>query len=525
MSNARLVSALRWLAIAFAAIGVAGFGLVPIESILRDWSSDDSFYYAQVARRFANGEGSTFDGVEPTNGYHALWMLLQVPLHWLIHEREGALRAIKMIEVLLALASFLLLQNAIRRAAMHPAVAAIVLVLLARTPLLYQGIETGLLLTVVAGTFVALQWHCDRPGCTSWWALASLLLLLPLARLEAAALVPFVACYAAVATVPGGSRRLAAAAKMLVVPGLGLGSYALVNHFAIGSAVPISGIVKGFWSHGRGNPPTWQGLISHLGVLLGSGQVRDGLLWGGIAVMGAALARGVGTRISAAQRAGLAFLIGLSLLHAARLLWFGWTTAPPFGSYAHYWIQSRLLRYFVLIALTGLVLAWFVRRNSWLVVAGACGLLAWAVIAMAFSVRNFVAAARDSTPDWEIASRRGAAWLDANLHEPVGSFDAGVLGYFSTAPVSNWDGLISSPAYVAAVVAGDGDHAAWRSGRRVLANVVPVATQDIAAWLRWKWCLQRPPVGRFELIHVDTDCTPVIDGELMQFRVYRWLAP
>ena len=35
---------------------------------------DDFFYYLKVASNVASGNGSTFNGIVPTNGYHPLWM-------------------------------------------------------------------------------------------------------------------------------------------------------------------------------------------------------------------------------------------------------------------------------------------------------------------------------------------------------------------------------------------------------------------------------------------------------------------
>ena len=46
-----------------------------------DWySSDDGFLYFQVARNLAAGHGFTFDGINPTNGFHPLWLLLITPI-------------------------------------------------------------------------------------------------------------------------------------------------------------------------------------------------------------------------------------------------------------------------------------------------------------------------------------------------------------------------------------------------------------------------------------------------------------
>jgi hypothetical protein len=41
---------------------------------------DDAYYYFKVAQNISEGHGSTFDGLNKTNGYHPLWMLICVPI-------------------------------------------------------------------------------------------------------------------------------------------------------------------------------------------------------------------------------------------------------------------------------------------------------------------------------------------------------------------------------------------------------------------------------------------------------------
>jgi len=41
---------------------------------------DDAYYYFKVAQNIALGNGSTFDGINFTNGYHPLWMLICIPI-------------------------------------------------------------------------------------------------------------------------------------------------------------------------------------------------------------------------------------------------------------------------------------------------------------------------------------------------------------------------------------------------------------------------------------------------------------
>jgi hypothetical protein len=47
----------------------------------RRWfTRDDAYYYFKVAQNISEGHGSTFDGINKTNGYHPLWMLVCVPI-------------------------------------------------------------------------------------------------------------------------------------------------------------------------------------------------------------------------------------------------------------------------------------------------------------------------------------------------------------------------------------------------------------------------------------------------------------
>jgi hypothetical protein len=46
----------------------------------RWFTRDDAFYYFKVAQNISEGHGSTFDGINKTNGYHPLWMLICIPI-------------------------------------------------------------------------------------------------------------------------------------------------------------------------------------------------------------------------------------------------------------------------------------------------------------------------------------------------------------------------------------------------------------------------------------------------------------
>lgn len=47
------------------------------------FTRDDAYYYFKTAQNISLGLGSTFDGINLTNGYHPLWMLVCIPIFYL----------------------------------------------------------------------------------------------------------------------------------------------------------------------------------------------------------------------------------------------------------------------------------------------------------------------------------------------------------------------------------------------------------------------------------------------------------
>jgi hypothetical protein len=65
------------IAIFLVAFGAAAiFALLPMRVMLQHFIYEDMFYYLRVAEFLATGQGSTFDGTAPTNGYHPAWMAI-----------------------------------------------------------------------------------------------------------------------------------------------------------------------------------------------------------------------------------------------------------------------------------------------------------------------------------------------------------------------------------------------------------------------------------------------------------------
>jgi hypothetical protein len=115
-----------------------------------DWySSDDGFYYFQVARNLAAGHGFTFDGLNPSNGFHPLWLFLITPLFFFARfDPLIPLRLLIIVSALLSAGSAILLSRILRRFASE-GVAAFIAALWIVLPrihdlTLHSGVEAGL---------------------------------------------------------------------------------------------------------------------------------------------------------------------------------------------------------------------------------------------------------------------------------------------------------------------------------------------------------------------------------------------
>ena len=84
MNPASRLKRLPWFEIAILLIllGVNGYAAFSDAYNLpnRWFTRDDAYYYFKVAQNISEGHGSTFDGINPSNGYHPLWMLVCIPI-------------------------------------------------------------------------------------------------------------------------------------------------------------------------------------------------------------------------------------------------------------------------------------------------------------------------------------------------------------------------------------------------------------------------------------------------------------
>ena len=122
----------------------------------RWFTRDDAYYYFKVAQNISEGRGSTFDGVNATNGYHPLWMLICVPIFALARfDLILPLRILLLVMSGLSVATAILLYRLIGRV-FAPAIGAIAALFWVFSfdvlAIVYQhGLETG-----IAAFFIVL---------------------------------------------------------------------------------------------------------------------------------------------------------------------------------------------------------------------------------------------------------------------------------------------------------------------------------------------------------------------------------
>ena len=85
------------------------------------FTRDDAYYYFKVAENLTEGHGLTFDGFNPTNGYHPLWMLVNIPIFALARfDLILPLRILLLVQGALSAGTALLIYRIIRRTFSEP---------------------------------------------------------------------------------------------------------------------------------------------------------------------------------------------------------------------------------------------------------------------------------------------------------------------------------------------------------------------------------------------------------------------
>ncbi len=160
----------------------------------RWFTRDDAYYYFKVAQNISEGHGSTFDGLNSTNGYHPLWMLVCIPIFALARfDLILPLRILLLIMGGLSAATAVLFYRLIGRV-FTPAIGAVAALywslnydILGRV--YQQGLETGIavffvLLLVYQLFEFEITWRKHQVSNRQLWTLGFIALLAVLSRLD-----------------------------------------------------------------------------------------------------------------------------------------------------------------------------------------------------------------------------------------------------------------------------------------------------------------------------------------------------
>lgn len=71
-----------WVGVGLAFVARLAIAWSPVETSFALSVPDDGYYYFTIARNLASGAGVSFDGLNPTNGFHPLWLISITPIWW-----------------------------------------------------------------------------------------------------------------------------------------------------------------------------------------------------------------------------------------------------------------------------------------------------------------------------------------------------------------------------------------------------------------------------------------------------------
>ena len=403
-------------------------------------STDDAYYYLNVARNAVRGNGLTFDGINTTNGFHPLWMLCLLLIYGIFD--PGSSASFQAVFSLVALIAGLNCWFAYRAAlcvADRPAAATSIALLLVApfASAFLNGLETGLLVLFLLVLFEAMV-RCDLASTRTRFRedmlLGLLLSLVFLSRLDSmfhiASVLGFVV-WRAVRDHGVGVGLVSALLKFVrasIPPILLVLPYLLWNTVAYGHAVPISGRLKSSFPAINFDPSR----IGNLHTLFGTVQI----LFAAAGFLALLLMRSSGDHPTAGRGRKLVvvFWVGCVLHFLHGLFFMPW--AAHWWHYASYVPVTLLVSAMLLDDITARV----GRRTA--LIGGVA-----ATTALLVAVTWYV--------DARIRGLHHGPWYAASLwirdHLPanavVGMTDAGLVGYFCERPTVNLDGVINSYAY------------------------------------------------------------------------------
>lgn len=440
-----------------------------VESLLLHATSDDAFYYLQIAREWVAGGPPSLDGETTTNGFHPLWLWICAGAWRLAGEPVRALHLALSCGAFFGAATTGLSYALLRRLGAAPGAALLAAAFYGLHPYFVtesvNGLETAVAVFALAGVswlFVGValdEGALDTRACGVLGLAAGGMLL---ARTDLVFVWVCIGAFlAARARRRGGWPAVLAAAGasiLVLLPWLvwsaaSLGGIVQVSGYALSEPAQLDYLAR----HGEGLAALWERSSfllrdAFLGKLFHYYFVPAGWprwpAWGVAAALLAAqlFVPAQPERARARRRLTLLMVPGsgvvLALAWHAGVRW--WTREWYFAPAG--WLGVMVLG-------LGLALGRDLlervpeprRRPAILAAAGAVAACFALLLAPGDGTRW------GSRTPHRVTQLEGARWIRAHLPEDarIGAFNAGILSYFSDRTVINLDGAVNADAYAA----------------------------------------------------------------------------
>jgi hypothetical protein len=472
-----------WTSLAVAVI-VLGCSLLvvlqPVDILVRHLK-DDSFYYLKTANNIALGLGSTFDGINQTNGYHPLWMLNLIPIYWIIP--RSPLVALRVVVITIAIYHTLaavILYYLVSR--LHNTTLGVIISLAwALSPFVLRidlnGMESALyaLLLMLLTSRIAIhfkdsegRWNLLVGKQQALLVLGFLTALCILARLDAVFLCAAIVITGGLASIRRHEFRKSVFAILMFISPLCLlvGTYFFYNLVTFGHLNTVSGLIKS----PKFPIPIREAFVS--------------LLW-----PAAPLYNRLGFAVSFAGIA-IAFAVAISLLVINRplrtlagLIWrrYDWLWLGTLQLYVYislsqtyifnwYYVPMILLATLVFADVVDFLVQSFKPNTTKIILL--CMSASLIALYLVFAMSEFNPHKNDTVYE----ALRASEWIKENLPEGTigAAWNAGVFSYFSGRQIINLDGLINSYAYDEAMRRGEGPEFVLRQGVAYVFDMYPV---------------------------------------------------
>jgi len=424
----------RYVIIAVLTISfyIALFSLLPDSRVVCSLS-DDAYYYLQISRNIALGNGSTFDGINSTNGYHPLYLLILIPIHLLVNFNR--LLAVRAIFILQGALYFFTLYMVVKKLKSEVGVFGLLtMVILTLYPRFFHILTVGMesllsLLLLSMIWFYSDGFFKGEGDLKGGFVLGILCGLLTLSRLEVGTVVTalLVLVILIVRFRKWGMRAISNALIIPLLYVIMVMPFLIWNYMVFNHILTISASLKSSYPNIVFN---WRYILTYPEYYLGVLVFAIYLLYSGWRRRGGEVLRSL---ISDALIGATCIVLLLSFLLFAR-----------WAHFSHYYAPC-LLPIFILVAVAGDYTAGAFKR----IFRPVAGRTIFISLLAIFAISSQYIVHRDALKTFKIASYEGAMWAKENTDKKAifAMKDSGTFGYLSGRRTVNLDGVVNNFEY------------------------------------------------------------------------------